>query len=129
MQAGIELDSIIAERVFGDKFEYQQRFKGYYRPWKQDPIAFEPCPKYSTDIKEAWKVVEQLLRILPNEDVHMEHWNDGESSGWQVSTCFELGEWKGWVEAETLPHAICLAALKVFKVSDYGKRGVFQNRF
>jgi len=105
-------DARIAEDVFGEKFELHPTFGGYYRPWAKDPIAFEPCPAYSADIRAAWMVLEKLLSILPHEDIHMEHWSDGESSGWRVSTCFEIGEWKEWVEADTLPMAICKAALK-----------------
>jgi len=116
MKAGIKLDKIIAEKLFGDRFEYHRKWKGYYRPWEEDPIAFEPCPRYSTDISAAWRIVEKLLQILPHQDFHMEHWSDGDGdSGWQVSTCFELGDWKKWVKAKTLPHAICLAALKAIR--------------
>ena len=107
-----KLDSIISEKVFGEKFHFNERFKDYYRPWAEDPIAFEPCPRYTTDIREAWKVVEKLLTILPNQDFHIEHWADDINSGWQVSSCHELGKWKDWVRAETLPKAICLAALE-----------------
>jgi hypothetical protein len=28
-----------------------------------------------------------------------------EENSWGVSTCFELGEWKDWVRAETAPLA------------------------
>ena len=109
-----KLGAIVAETVFGDKFEYHPIFKDYNRPWVEDPIAFEPCPPYSTNIEHAWTVVEKLLTKLPNEDFHIEHWKANESSGWRVSTCFELGKWKDWVEAETLPMAICKAALRAF---------------
>ncbi len=113
-KAGGKLDALIAEKLFGDKFEFHKTFDGYYRPWVEDPIAFEPCPDYSTDISAAWKVVEKLLTLLPNQDFHIEHWRDDgtETSGWQVSSCYELGEWKDWIRAETLPLAVCSAALK-----------------
>jgi hypothetical protein len=115
MKAGRKLDSLISEKVFGERFPFNKQFKDYYRPWAEDPIAYEPCPYYSSDIKSAWTIVEKLLSLLPNQDFHIEHWVDESFSGWQVSSCYELGKWKGWVRAETLPHAICLAALKAIK--------------
>jgi len=117
MKAGRKLDSLVSEIVFGEKFPFNRQLKGYYRPWAEDPIAYESCPHYSSDIKEAWKIVEKLLTLLPNQDFHIEHWSDETHSGWQVSSCYELGEWKDWVRAETLPHAICLAALQAAKKS------------
>lgn len=113
-----EFDALVALAVFGDRYEYNSIFNDYSRPWKEDPIAFEPCPAYSTCISDAWTVVEKLLTVLPNEDIHMEHWKDDTLSGWRVSTCFELGEWKDWVEAETLPMAICKVAIRVFDQTD-----------
>ncbi len=115
MKAGRKLDSLISEKIFGEKYPYNKMFKDYYRPWVEDPIAYEECPHYSTNIKSAWEVVEKLLTMLPNQDFHVEHWADEENSGWQVSSCYELGGWKDWVRAETLPHAICLAALKALR--------------
>lgn len=116
MKAGRKLDALISEKIFGEKFPYNKQFKDYYRPWVEDPIAYESCPNYSTDISAAWQVVAKLLPMLPNQDFHIEHWADDEkSSGWQVSSCYELGEWKNWVKAKTLPHAICSAALQAIK--------------
>jgi Phage ABA sandwich domain len=115
MKIGRELDSIVSQEIFGAEYPFNDFFKDYVRLWVEDPIAFEDCPHYSTDISEAWKVVEKLLIMLPNQDFHIEHWADENSAGWQVSSCFELGNWKKWVKAKTLPHAICLAALKAVK--------------
>jgi hypothetical protein len=112
MKAGRKLDVLIAEKLFNDIFPFQKFLRNYCRPLPDDSLAFEPCPHYSTDIKAAWKIVEKLLTMLPNQDFHIEHWADESVSGWQVSSCFELGKWKKWVKAKTLPHAICLAALK-----------------
>jgi len=112
MKAGRKLDSLVSEKVFGEKYPFDKKLKDYYRPWVEDPIAYEPCPYYSSDIEAAWQVVEKLLSLLPNQDFHIEHWADEDISNWQVSSCYQLGEWMDWVRAETLPHAICLAALK-----------------
>jgi hypothetical protein len=116
-KAGNKFDALVAETVFDDKFEFHKSFDGFYRPWAEDPIAFEPCPNYSTDISAAWKVAEKLLPLLPHQDFHIKHWQDSENTalGWQVSSCYELGKWKDWTKAKTLPKAICLAALKALE--------------
>jgi hypothetical protein len=66
------------------------------------------APHYSTEITAAWLVVEHLLTIIPQEDIHMEHLAGG---GWKVGSCHEVGQLTDWVEADTAPLAICRAAL------------------
>ena len=112
-----ELDAQIAEQVFGEKYDFCEEFDDYCRPDPDDPVAYDCCPDYSTDISAAWKVVERILSMTPQQDFHIEHWYhaEDESSGWQVSSCYELGEWKDWVQAEMLPLAVCLAALKAVR--------------
>jgi hypothetical protein len=62
-------------------------------PDPEDPIAYDVCPHYSTDIAAAWQVVEKLLALVENQDIHIEHLAMGdEENSWGVSTCFELGE-------------------------------------
>lgn len=66
-------------------------------------------PEYSTFIHDAWKVVEKLLDLDENQDIHIEHLY----GKWSISTCREDDEWIEWKHSEmSLPHAICLAALK-----------------
>ena len=115
LKAGRELDALVAEKILGGRYEFLELVGDYCRPDPEDPIAYDCCPRYSIDISAAWQVVEKLLTMTPQQDLHIEHWyHEGdESSGWQVSSCYELGEWKDWVQAEILPLAICLAALKV----------------
>lgn len=69
---------------------------------------------YSSSWDAARLVVEKLIEILPQGDIHIEHL-DGEE--WGISTCFDKNEggWDGWVYAETFPLAICLAALKAME--------------
>lgn len=113
MKPGRELDALIAEKVMGFGPElYQPRGVGY-RPdtwvyaindYKQDgvPVYVVDCPSYSTDIGDAWRVVERLS--LP-----FEMWSDDERDAYRVR--FDLDRGK-WLSAHSAPHAICLAALK-----------------
>jgi hypothetical protein len=67
-------------------------------------------PDYFGDVASAWQVVERLLEILPQGDIHIEHYDH---EGWCVSTCFDKSEggWDDWVCAATISEAICAAAL------------------
>jgi len=69
----------------------------------------------STDIAQAFEVVEKLLKHPDNKMgcFHLEHLNEG--NGWSVSCCYDLGEWKDWIHADTPAMAICLAALKAME--------------
>jgi hypothetical protein len=74
------------------------------------------CPRYSTDFIFTKEVLNKLLSTIPEQDIHIEHL---ESTGWQVGTCFDYKfGWEGWVRGKTIEHAICLAALLIFKVPD-----------
>jgi Phage ABA sandwich domain len=114
LKAGRPLDALVAEKVLAEKYEFLEFVGDYCRPDPEDSVAYDCCPRYSTDIAAAWQIVEKLIAITPQQDLHIEHWyhEEDETSGWQISSCYELGEWKDWVQAETLPLAICLAALK-----------------
>ena len=109
LKAGRELDALIGEKLFGIHYEFV--YNDYMIPDPEDPIAYDVCPHYSTEITAAWQVVEKLLSLTENQDIHIEHLGSDDES-WGVSTCYELGEWKDWVRAKTAPLAICLAALK-----------------
>ncbi len=109
-KAGRELDALIGEKLFGVSYEFV--YDDYMIPDPDDPIAYDVCPHYSTDITAAWQVLEKLLTMTENQDIHLEHLGSGEEGYWGVSTCYEMGEWKDWARAETAPLAICLAALQ-----------------
>lgn len=57
MEAGRELDEIIAERIFNFKDFYWSGGERHYGPQYQ----YNVLPYYSADIKAAWKVEEQIL--------------------------------------------------------------------
>jgi hypothetical protein len=75
----------------------------------QNVNAFNPAER----IDHAWMVVEQLFVMNGNDYhcIHIEHLH----KKWSVSCCYELGEWKDWIEADTAQMAICLAALEAVK--------------
>lgn len=101
MNPGSELDILIAEKVFGVKYEEPKlnQFKPMPNP--------NSCPRYSTDIAAAWEVVEKLNLL---SKFSLERFEDR----------YRIVEYAGGYdnnftfisEAETAPHAICLAALK-----------------
>ncbi len=110
-KAGRELDALIGEKIFGVRYEFMHN--DYMIPDPEDPVAYDVCPHYSTDIAAAWQVLEKLLTMTENRDIHLEHLGNDETEGyWGVSTCYQLGEWQDWMRAETAPLAICLAALQ-----------------
>ena len=95
MKPGPELDALIAEKVMGWKLSR------YFWDTGTGKIAIERTPKYSTSIQAAWDVVEKL-----EGELHFKRKDDK----WSV---FLMGAevWAGSTQ-DTLPHAICLAALK-----------------
>ncbi|RKD22568.1 hypothetical protein BEP19_09920 [Ammoniphilus oxalaticus] len=93
MKTGHELDVLVARKVMG--------LKDVWHP-------FFP----STEIADAWKVVEKLRE---NYEVDMfdmqDHWHvDVSDKDWMS------GGWSGSSENESLPLAICLAALEAVGV-------------
>ena len=131
MQAGRELDALVAEKVMGIEVQW--------RPWhdrhgnegrepymanasrqgrlaRGQPLysggAINP---YSTDISAAWEVVEKLRKSYR---VRIHEFG----SGWQASLEIKDGRLRYPIEishegdesanSDTAPHAICLAALK-----------------
>jgi hypothetical protein len=93
LKAGPELDAAVAKAVFG--------------------TAEPNPPPYSTSIEAAWTVVERLVKLTPQHDLHIETL---EGMGWSVSTCYDRDEggWDqdSWKTEKTLPLAVCAAALQ-----------------
>ncbi len=110
MKAGKELDALIAERVFG--YEAISFMGGYYS-WRDKTGAMVPDARFSTDIRDAWEVVEKMredgwrcqLTTLPATSL--------------VCAEFNRYRWERWAfeTASTMPLAICRAALKALGVS------------
>lgn len=149
LKAGRELDILIAEMVFGYKVVVKDvlRFsedgisgdwiekdvpRMYYdltpdlehAPWTgtlpEGDYGDSDIPKYSTDIKDAWTVVEDILKNNPLVCFNLENYSkDGKplnhreyQEGFLVT--FHENDFNLFAEAwaETPAEAICLAALK-----------------
>ncbi len=105
MQAGHELNKLIAEFVFGMKLEKNHGFAGGYY-WVGNGVLFgdvpaHGMPDYSTDIEAAWTVVEKMTDGETPNDFELRT----SIRGWRCDF------YKGYASAETAPLAICKAAL------------------
>ncbi|GED18097.1 BC1872 family protein [Aneurinibacillus migulanus] len=121
MKAGRELDIVVAEKVMGwvvdgdiienADFDEQGRCTFPSGDYLMNKETREPLPNYSTNIADAWEVVEQLNDTESYLDIKIQSCIDG----WFVDYCNER------TVAETAPHAICLAALKAVGWEGEGK--------
>jgi hypothetical protein len=120
MKAGRELDTLVAEKVMG----LTRHDESYVAEGVGKVIRFVwrdgggTCvysgdmflPHYSTNIADAWGVVERLVSTPgPNGDHHSVR---VDYSGDAVVVIDENEDWQVSAIAETAPLAICLAALK-----------------
>lgn len=116
MKPGRELDELVAEKVM---FTPTNILKEWAISRKHHSVLitrFDRLPHYSTDISAAEEVIDKVKQ--PRRRIIMETlWGkydgypDGYKEGFQVNIMVDDGSWARG-EAETLPHAICLAALK-----------------
>lgn len=118
MKPGRDLDILIAEKVMG--YSVGGPHEGVFTMYKQKQNAptgqydswHGELPNYSEDMIAAWQVVEKINRW------HFSiarHGMTFDPSGWIYEAKF-VGVIKDSTieaEGETVPHAICLAALKV----------------
>lgn len=111
MNAGQPLDALIATKVMGwsplepGRTDAWTDTSGKIRSWENTSFeSFRP----STDIRAAWEVVDQILKR--GEYAFSLLSRDG-APGWRVELQRQIDDVSGF-EAETAPHAICLAALK-----------------
>lgn len=106
LSAGRELDALIAEKIFG--LILKDRFTGEEKPITSGMALrhmekWHNIPYYSTDIAAAWTVVEKIKS--KDRAIFFELVNS-------VNYKWECQIGGGNAEADTAPHAICLAALK-----------------
>ena len=134
MEAGRELDALIAEKVMGwssqadglywDAGNHRTRLVlGSIIAKKRDEMGLENAQGFvfapSTNITDAWEVVERLVSTPgPNGDHHSVQ---VDYSGDAVVVIDENEDWQVSAIADTAPLAICLAALKA--VSQEGQHG------
>ena len=127
MEAGRELDALVAEKVMGLEVRSitVMDSKGTHSdvgtvdaprrmPDGRMGVNVDKLPAYSTDIAAAWEVVEKLglafeLGWLPEDKGFNWDASFGEKRGSEAGTT---------TYASTAPHAICLAALKAMSPGD-----------
>ena len=105
MKAGRELDALIAEKVMGFDKEFVVS--------RVDGLPYAEVPHYSTQIQDAWLVVEKLH----NDSVGIIRVSNGDGDSYDCDILPYLPkEMEGCshahITAESWPLAICLAALK-----------------
>jgi hypothetical protein len=115
MEAGRELDALVAEKVMGCKvtrFTNSLKTVSARCDCPDDPheyhTDFGGFKEYSTEMGPAWEVVEKMRPIA---DLTLETY------GTEPFFCIAIfrkdaGKGSFQAEAKTAPHAICLAALK-----------------
>lgn len=121
MNPGRELDALVAEKVMELKNIRKLNTEAikdfvYDRPNLITGLHVieDLVPEYSTDIAAAWEVVERLAEYHGNKcDLDYGEFLEGL---WTV----RFGFGNDSCSAETAPHAICLAALKVVEKEPLG---------
>ena len=127
---GRELDALVQSKVMPAWDESRCRVCGWpLEPWDgkteiptgcvAESCSQRPPPQvradapghYSTDIAAAWEVLEKMRTQLPGKEI-MLYWCDGWGVGSLCQAPSTISIWDSLGEAETAPHAICLAALK-----------------
>ncbi len=113
MNPGRELDALVAEKVMGLKpelIEYMHPFLGKFTidQTQMNPFMWAPC--FSTDIASAWDVVDKLrplgLWIISHDDWYGAAFAENDTLGVEYNL----------EEGQSVPHAICLAALKTYGI-------------
>jgi len=124
MEAGRELDVLVAKEIFGIEVEWDYALWDVNKQCNKLPFCkgkprtvlgpmahsvSNTIPGYSTDISAAWLVVEKLIDIHPQGDFHLEHLEDEWCCGW----CYPPSgaDLDNWICGKTAPEAICKAAL------------------
>lgn len=106
MKVGRELDILVANKVFG--WEYDEFLEMFYTKHELGSVPRSSNFRPSTNIADAWKVLEKLIQLGAEINV-------GFYKQWDCSIDYPIGcNWL--VQAETAPLAICLAALKALGV-------------
>lgn len=114
MEAGRELDALIAERIFGLRVEWEQEYLGETIPSsKQLADQYDEngiLPMYSTDIAAAWGVIEKLA--IHMIQFRLEQTGSGITFAKFFDCTIDMQKVIGGAHADTAPLAICRAALK-----------------
>ncbi len=115
MEAGRELDALVAEKVMGWE---DRRMVGLASPgWlKPGSSQLHNLPRYSANIRDAWEVVEKLK--ADGWNIHMDSvgFNNEDEGEWRTHFSHDVEDDARYAhvydDGGTAPHAISLAALK-----------------
>src|SRR5262245_40649185 len=111
LQAGRELDALIAERIFGDFPVHLGDAPYVQTPSPHNDMHYAPVESYSTDIAAAWLVVEKFNDYSTQLDSH--------GNGYTFHIYKDATSYNG--DAKTAPLAICRAALKAVSAQENTK--------
>lgn len=116
MEAGRELDALVAEKIMGWSNCHREGDWGYFgRPFG-GPTDFR-IPNYSTDISAAWEVMEKMLFIEGFSFCIEQTVNSKFPTTWFLHThhkgilCIDEVQ-ERYSSTGVIEHSICLAALK-----------------
>lgn len=135
MNAGRELDALVAERVMGLPVKWgEDPYREIGMPSKEGrqphlkgraggvEYDWAPVPRYSTDIAAAWQVVEHLATRPPYMAVEVSNLGVPHARVIHSYGSARFQQWEAWVESTDIPDprpfsercalAICLAALR-----------------
>jgi hypothetical protein len=105
LNAGRELDALIAQKVMGQNY-----FINSFGFPEQGPLVSKEPPHYSTDIAAAWEIVQEMEK---------KHTEPGKWVGLSITAedrgCWRATFWRKWSFGSSAPHAICLAALEAVR--------------
>lgn len=113
-EPGRDLDKLIADKVMGLKcsriWSVDESGQSYFMVVWGNGVLLQA---YSTDIAAAWEVVEKLCKDSFAFDMEYSEFFDKDAGGCDARFRCKAGiRGKFSAEAETAPHAVCLAALK-----------------
>lgn len=129
MEAGRELDALIAERIFGWKEGTLEEYKAQVEKYGEGATAFDEMnilPHYSAEIAAAWEVVKMMadqgIEVIVAEGFHGNLsaclMFEGIATPYPPKDVFfnlaslqHPRRWHENVQAETVPLAICRASL------------------
>lgn len=114
LEAGRELDALVAEKVMGWS---GVEWRGFEYAVGIHPVTgmVQGVYRYSTDITDAWQIVERLTRDGRAVFIDSAGFDPEE---WRVIVSVDDPEGQLPSEAATAPLAICLAALETVEVME-----------
>lgn len=121
MKPGRELDALIAEKIMGLYREPSSKYGSPQMYSNRDPktglcTILGSLEHYSTDIASAWKVLEKITTAYG--EIWIGRSETETTSHYECYIHFQECTFKA--QAETAPHAICLAAIKLIENDEIG---------